>query len=171
MVHGTYRHLIYLLTPWLYSSLTALAFLITSAHSSLWTAFCHHLYIFQLSRSRSSSFCTSLRFTLKYFLNCLSLIHSSYMSDPFESLLFNIHYYLMFIGPCIIVIVEEWKTNLMSLAILFHFLCAQHVSDINILRLCWWITTSVVLFSVRCGLEIWCGWFSVVFVLQAEAQH
>ena len=46
----------------------------------------------------------------------------------------------------------------MSLAILFHFLCAQHVSDINIsiirsLRLCWWITTSVVLFSVRCVLE------------------
>ena len=57
--------------------------------------------------------------------------------------------------------VEEWKTNLMSLAILFHFLCAQHVSDINIyiirsLRLCCWITTSVVLFSVRCVLEIWC---------------
>jgi hypothetical protein len=26
----------------------------------------------------------------------------------------------MFIGPCIIVIVEEWKTNLMSLSILFH---------------------------------------------------
>ena len=26
----------------------------------------------------------------------------------------------MFIGPCIIVIVEERKTNLMSLAILFH---------------------------------------------------
>ena len=57
--------------------------------------------------------------------------------------------------------VDEWKTNLMSLAILFHFLCAQHVSDTNIsiirsLRLCWWITTSVVLFSVRCVLEIWC---------------
>ena len=38
-------------------------------------------------------------------------------------------------------LVEEGKTNLMSLAILFHFLCAQHVSDINIsiirsLRLC-----------------------------------
>ena len=53
---------------------------------------------------------------------------------------------------------DEWKTNLMSLAILFHFLCAQHVSDISIsifrrLRLCWWITTSVVLFSVRCVLE------------------
>ena len=58
----------------------------------------------------------------------------------------------------------------MSLAILFH-LCAQHVSDINMsifrsLRLCCWITTSVVLFSVRCVLEIWCGWFWVVFVLQ-----
>ena len=37
----------------------------------------------------------------------------------------------MFIGLCIIVIAEEWKANLMSLAILFHFLCAQHVSDIN----------------------------------------
>ena len=56
----------------------------------------------------------------------------------------------------------------------FYFLCAQHVSDIDIsiirsLRLCCWITTSVVLFSVRCVLEIWCGWFWVVFVLQTEA--
>jgi len=47
----------------------------------------------------------------------------------------------------------------MSLAILFYLLCAQHVSDINMsifrsLRLCWWITTSVVLFSVRCVLEL-----------------
>ena len=55
-------------------------------------------------------------------------------------------------------IIDEWKTKLMSLAILFHFLCAQHASDINIsifrsLRLCWWITTSVFLFSVRCVLE------------------
>ena len=62
----------------------------------------------------------------------------------------------------------------MSLANLFHVLCAQHVSDINIsivrsLRLCCWITTSVVLFSVRCVLEIWCGWFWVVPVLQTEA--
>jgi len=59
----------------------------------------------------------------------------------------------------------------MSLAILFHFLCTQHVSDINIsiirsLRLCCWITTSVVSFSVRCVLEIWCGWVWVVSVLQ-----
>ena len=82
---------------------------------------------------------------------------------------------LMFIGPCIIAIVDEWKTNLMSLAILFH-LCAQQVSDINIsifrsLRLCWWITTSVVLFSVRCVLELllrlvfggvrFAGWFFI----------
>ena len=55
-------------------------------------------------------------------------------------------------------IVEEWKTNLMSLVILFQLLCAQHVSGINIsifrsLLLCWWITTSVVLFSVRCVLQ------------------
>ena len=70
----------------------------------------------------------------------------------------NFQVNLMFIGPCIIVIVEKWKTNLMSLAILFHFLRAQHVSDINIsiirsLRVCWWITTSVVLFSVRCWAQ------------------
>jgi len=31
---------------------------------------------------------------------------------------------LVFIRPCIIVIVEEWKTNLMSFAVLFHVLCA-----------------------------------------------
>ena len=51
---------------------------------------------------------------------------------------------------------------------------AQHLSDINIsiirsLRLCCWITISVVLFLVRCMLEIWCGWFWMVSVLQAEA--
>ena len=67
-------------------------------------------------------------------------------------------------SPNILRVVEEWKINLMSLAILFHFLCAQHVSDINIsiirsLRLCCWITTSVVFFWVRCVLEIWCSLF------------
>ena len=60
------------------------------------------------------------------------------------------------------VLVEEQKTNLMSLAILFHFLCTQHVSDINIsiirnLRLFCWITTFVVLLEIS------------VSVLQAEA--
>ena len=61
----------------------------------------------------------------------------------------------------------------MSLAILFHFLRAQHVSDINIsiirsLRLFCWITTLVVLFLVRCVLEFLCGWVGVVSVLQAS---
>jgi len=80
----------------------------------------------------------------------------------------------MFIGPSIFVLVEELKTNSMSLAILFHFLCAQHVSDINIsnirsLRLFCWITTLVVLFLVRCVLEFRFGWDGVVSVFQAEA--
>ena len=89
--------------------------------------------------------------------------------------------HLTFIGPCLIVIAEEWKTNLMSLAILLYFLCTQHVSDINIsiirsLRLCCWITTLVVLFLFRCVLEIWCGWVwvvsvLVVSVLQASAKQ
>jgi len=62
----------------------------------------------------------------------------------------------------------------MSLAVLFHFLCAQHVSDINIpiIRSLWlfcWITTLAVLFLVRCVLEFWCGWVVVVSMLQAEA--
>ena len=87
-----------------------------------------------------------LKLITRYMITCWQI--------PFGSTQQN----LMFIGPCIIVIVEEWKTNLMSPAILFHLLWAQHVSDINIaifrsLRLCWWITTSVVLFSVRCVLE------------------
>jgi len=58
----------------------------------------------------------------------------------------------------------------MSLAILFHFFFAQHVSDINIAiirssRLFFWITTLVVLFLVRCVLEFRCGWSGV----EAEA--
>ena len=64
-------------------------------------------------------------------------LHLNKFLDYFEQNFIH----LMFIGPCIIVIAEELKTNLMSLAILFHLLCAQHVSDINIsfirsLRLC-----------------------------------
>jgi len=44
----------------------------------------------------------------------------------------------------------------MSLAILFHLLCAQHISDIHIsiitsLQLFCWITTLVVFFLVRLG--------------------
>ena len=70
---------------------------------------------------------------------------------------------------------DSWriKTNLISLDILFHFLCAQCVSDINIsiirsLRLFCWITTLVVLLLVRCVLEFRCGSFGVVSVFQAE---
>jgi len=56
----------------------------------------------------------------------------------------------------------------MSLAILFHFLCAQHVSDMNIsiirsLRLFCWITRLVVLFLVRncVGVLVWLGWSGI----------
>ena len=64
----------------------------------------------------------------------------------------------------------------MSLAILFRFLCAQHVSGINVsiirsLRLFCWITTLAVLFLVRCVLEFRCGWVGVVSVLQASAYN
>ena len=51
------------------------------------------LQIFQPSQTRSSP-STSLRFTFKYFLNCPSLIHSCYMSNPFQALLFSIRYYV-----------------------------------------------------------------------------
>jgi len=51
----------------------------------------------------------------------------------------------------------------MSLAILFHFLCTQHASDINIsiirsLRLFCWITTQVV-----------CSWFDVCWSIGVVA--
>jgi len=64
----------------------------------------------------------------------------------------------------------------MLLVILFHILCAQHVSHINIsiirsLRLFCWITKLVVLFLVRCVLEFRCGWVGVVSMLQASAYN
>ena len=70
----------------------------------------------------------------------------------------------MFIGPCIIVIVEDLKTNLMSLVVFISLIFAQHVSNINMsifrsLRLRWWLTTSVILFckdrccSNQCTLQ------------------
>ena len=67
----------------------------------------------------------------------------------------------MFIGPCIIVIVEL-KTNLMSLVVFISLIFAQHVSNINMsifrsLRLWWWITTSVILFSIRCVMGFAAG--------------
>ena len=87
-------------------------------------------------------------------------------------------YNVMFIGPCIIAIVDEWKTNLMSLAIFFTYYvlnmfqtliypssgardCVDelpHRSSCSQFVVCW---------------SFWCGWFLVVFVLQASAckQH
>jgi len=64
----------------------------------------------------------------------------------------------------------------MNLALLFHFFCAQFISEINIsiirsVRLFCPNTTLVVLFLVRCVLEFRCVWFGVVSVLQAEACH
>jgi len=51
--------------------------------------------------------------------------------------------------------------------ILFHFLCAQHVSDINIsiirsLRLFCWITTLVYVLGSMCvGVSVWLGWSGI----------
>ena len=82
-------------------------------------------------------------------------------------------------GNCLNLSTSCWriKDQLDVTCILFHFLCAQHVSYTNIsiirsLRLCCWITTLVVIFLVRCVLEIRCGWVEVVPVLLASSlQH
>jgi len=66
-----------------------------------------------------------------------SKIKSRQVSSPCETKYEKSVGHLMFIGPCIIAIVEEWKTNLMSLAILFQLLCAQHISDILMSETCW----------------------------------
>ena len=123
-------------------------------------------------------------FIIPWYLRLLPSNHS--ISVIFQSLYVSNSTDLMFIGPCIIAIVDEWKTNFMSLAILFHLLCAQHVSDINIsifrcLRLCWWITTSVVLFSVHCVLEllVWlvfggvrfAGWSATLLCFSLQNEH
>jgi len=131
------------------------------------------------------SFCPSITF---FSLAILNIILQSMLFSYFESLTSRLESAAMFLPVCYStqIILKSyvywtmhhcnswWLTDqLMSLAILFHFLCAQHVSDINIsiirtLRLCCWITTLlIVLFSVRCVLEIWCGWVWVVSVLQA----
>ena len=82
---------------------------------------------------------------------------------------------LMFIGPCIIAIVEEWSTNWMSLAIFYFTYYAlnmfrtliypssgacncvdelPHRSSCSHFVVCW---------------SFCCGWYLVVFVLQVEA--
>ena len=70
-------------------------------------------------------------------------------------------------------IIWRMKNQLDVTCYLFNLLCAQHVSDINIsifrsLRLCWWITTSVVLFckdgcfSNKCTFTVCSGVFGVM---------
>ena len=86
----------------------------------------------------SSTASRTILFWLSHSCDCVA-VYSKFSDDTATDV--KQSYYLMFIGLCIIAIVDEWKTNLMSLAILFHLLCAQHVSDINIsifrsLRLC-----------------------------------
>ena len=91
--------------------------------------------------------------------------------------LFLVRYVLEFrcgsFGVVSVLQASACKTNWMSLAILFHFLHAQHVSDINIsiirsLQLFCWITTLVVLFLVWCVLEFRCGWFGVVSLFSLQ---
>jgi hypothetical protein len=63
---------------------------------------------------------------------------------------------------------EKWKTNLTSLAILFHFLCAQHVSDINIVimrSLRFFLLNyhigRIVFGSLCVGDSVWLGWSGI----------
>jgi len=62
----------------------------------------------------------------------------------------------------------------MSLAILFHFLCAQHVSDINIsiIRtiLLNYDIGRIVLGSMCVGVSVWLGW-SGIHVAGFNLQH
>jgi len=60
------------------------------------------------------------------------------------------------------------KTNLMSLAILFHFLCAEHVSDIKYIHhqelaiiLLNYHIGRVVLGSMCVGVSVWLDWSGV----------
>jgi hypothetical protein len=73
----------------------------------------------------------------------------------------------MFIGPCIILIVEYRQTNLMSLALLFHYLMLNvfrmlvHSSS----RVCdlLWIYLMCCIALVRCVLVLRCGSAGVVW--------
>lgn len=91
------------LTLWLYGPLRALASIITDIHICLSTAFCCCLLTFISHRTFSTSsshhnlglpLLPLPSCTPKYFLNCPSLIHSYYVSNPSQSPLFNIYYYV-----------------------------------------------------------------------------
>ena len=56
----------------------------------------------------------------------------------------------------------------MSFAILFHFLCAQHVSDINVIHHQEFATIlfnyhigRIVLVSMCVGVSVWLGWSGI----------
>ena len=71
-------------------------------------------------------------------------------------------------------IIDVWKTNLMSLAILFHLLCAQYVSTLIYPSsgACNCVDELPHRSSCSQFVVCWsfcCGWYLVVFVLQASA--
>jgi len=77
--------------------------------------------------------------------------------------IFPRHVYIYILHTSTILVqVEELKTNLMPLVVFISLIFAQHVSDINMsifrsLRLWWWLTTSVILFSFLCVLGFAAG--------------
>ena len=63
--------------------------------------------------------------------------------------------------------IDEWKTNLMSLVVLFHLLCPQHVSDISILSSGACDCVDELPHRSSCSQFVvfwicWCSWFLVV---------
>jgi len=83
-----------------------------------------------------------------------------------KQILAEIDQNLMFIGPCIFVIVEEKQTNLMSLVIMFYFTSSMlnmfrtlinpssGVCDFSLVSQHW----SCVLVSMYVGVSVWLGW-------------
>ena len=87
---------------------------------------------FGLSKPSSTSAQRNNKENLPLFWACV-LCNNIFLRESNTTLtLHEISYRsLMFIGPCIIVIVEELKTNLMSLVVFISLIFAQHVSKIN----------------------------------------
>ena len=81
----------------------------------------------------------------------------------------------MFIGPCIIFIVEYRWTNLMSLALLFHYLMLNmfrmlvqpfsEACDLLWIYVMWCIALVRCVLVLRCGSAGWCGIFMQAFLM------